>query len=34
VDALGSELGPVWGGGIRRVRWPLSLRVGRLRRPR
>jgi SAM-dependent methyltransferase len=34
VDALERELEPRWGGGARRVRWPLSLRVGRVRRPR
>jgi SAM-dependent methyltransferase len=34
VDQLGQELGPHWGAGVRRVSWPLSLRVGRSRRPR
>ncbi|HKT61449.1 MAG TPA: class I SAM-dependent methyltransferase [Gemmatimonadales bacterium] len=29
VIALGRELEPYWGEGVRRVRWPLSLRVGR-----
>ena len=35
VTALAGELGPVWGPGDRRrrVRWPLSLRIGRPRRP-
>jgi hypothetical protein len=35
VTALAAELGPAWGpaGGRRRVRWPLSLRIGRPRRP-
>lgn len=31
VEALGRELEPHWGGGVRRVGWPLSLRVGRCR---
>jgi len=34
VDQLGHELEPHWGPGVRRVSWPLSLRVGRSRRPR
>ena len=34
VDGLRRELEPRWGGGARRVRWPLSLRVGRVRRAR
>lgn len=34
VDQLGQELEPHWGAGVRRVSWPLSLRVGRSRRPR
>jgi SAM-dependent methyltransferase len=34
VQRLGSELEPHWGPGVRRVSWPLSLRVGRSRRPR
>jgi SAM-dependent methyltransferase len=29
VVELGRELEPVWGAEVRRVRWPLSLRVGR-----
>jgi SAM-dependent methyltransferase len=29
VDELGRALEPHWGSGTRRVRWPLSLRVGR-----
>jgi SAM-dependent methyltransferase len=33
VQRLGSELEPHWGPGVRRVSWPLSLRVGRSRRP-
>jgi ubiquinone/menaquinone biosynthesis C-methylase UbiE len=35
VVQLAAELGPAWGpaGRRRRVRWPLSLRIGRLRRP-
>jgi SAM-dependent methyltransferase len=35
VTALSRELGPVWGPADqrRRVRWPLSLRIGRPRRP-
>jgi SAM-dependent methyltransferase len=35
VTALAAELEPVWGptGWRRRVRWPLSLRIGRSRRP-
>jgi hypothetical protein len=32
VTALGRQLRPHWGGGSRRVAWPLSLRVGRSRR--
>jgi SAM-dependent methyltransferase len=31
VEALGVELAPHWGDGPRRVRWPLSVRVGRSR---
>jgi SAM-dependent methyltransferase len=34
VGGLGRELEPHWGPGPRRVSWPLSLRVGRSRRPR
>jgi SAM-dependent methyltransferase len=36
VAAFGARLAPVWGGPDRRrtVRWPLSLRVGRLTKPR
>jgi SAM-dependent methyltransferase len=30
VVELGRELEPHWGSGARRVRWPLSLRVGRV----
>jgi SAM-dependent methyltransferase len=35
VTALAADLGPAWGpaGRRRRVRWPLSLRIGRPRRP-
>lgn len=33
VAQLGQQLEPHWGGGAHRVRWPLSLRVGRSRRP-
>jgi hypothetical protein len=33
VAPLGQELEPHWGAGARRVHWPLSLRVGRSRRP-
>ena len=35
VTALAGELGPAWGPADRRrrVRWPLSLRIGRPRRP-
>lgn len=32
VGALGDELRPRWGQGARRVRWPLSVRVGRAAR--
>jgi hypothetical protein len=31
VVELGRELEADWGSGVRRVRWPLSLRVGRSR---
>jgi hypothetical protein len=30
VDSLGRELAPGWGEAVRRVRWPLSFRVGRM----
>jgi hypothetical protein len=30
VDGFGREVEPRWGAGIRRVRWPLSMRVGRV----
>ena len=33
VAGFGPELAPHWGPGARRVSWPLSLRVGRSRRP-
>ena len=32
VAGFEQELAPLWGAGTRRVRWPLSLRVGRSRR--
>ena len=30
VTALGAELAPLWGGGPRRITWPLSGRIGRV----